>query len=128
MKNSQAVVYLFLLLLICSGGCDNTNYIQGKSLYETNCATCHMPDGSGVSRLYPAINNLKESAVDLDNMPCIIRYGQNKEEYSLEMAGIKTLRDIEINNIINYIINDMNGMDLEYQIDHTRDQLTKCKP
>ena len=87
-----------------------------------------MPDGSGVSRLYPAINNLKESAVDLDNMPCIIRYGQNKEEYSLEMAGIKTLRDIEINNIINYIINDMNGMDLEYQIDHTRDQLTKCKP
>lgn len=85
-----------------------------------------MPDGSGVSRLYPSLQGIPDEETRLSSLPCIVRYGQNKEAYSLEMAGIPSLTDIEINNIINYILNDLNGLDIEYRIDNTRTQLNDC--
>jgi hypothetical protein len=85
-----------------------------------------MADGSGVSKLYPALNALSNSDVDIHNLACIIRYGQNKEKYSLEMAGIKDLTDIEINNIINYILNELNDYKEEHSIDSTKQQLANC--
>jgi len=86
-----------------------------------------MPEAEGVAKLYPAINKLKNTDVNLDDLPCIIRYGQNKESYSLEMEGLKNLSSIEINNIINYLLNDINGIEVEYSIDRTRENLENCK-
>lgn len=117
---------LFLIAALATNSCDYTNYKQGKLLYESNCATCHMTDGSGVARLYPSLRS--DEALDFlpEEMPCIIRYGQNKDAYSLAMVGISDLTDIEINNIINYILNDLNDMEMEYRIDQTRKLLENC--
>lgn len=125
---SKSITSCFLILAIALlFSCDNTNYKQGQLLYESNCATCHMPDGTGVSKLYPSLNNIKNNDINIINLPCIIRHGQNKEEYLLEMEGLDHLTDIEINNIINYILNDLNKFDKEYQIDETRMILTQCE-
>lgn len=88
-----------------------------------------MTDGSGVSELYPALNNIRNSKLNISEMPCIIRYGKQSETSVINMQGLNHLRDIEINNIINYILNDLNSdISVEFQIDSTRSQLDKCKP
>ncbi len=125
MRINRFIILLIIALYTIS--CDHVNYQQGKILYDTNCSTCHMKDGSGVAKLYPALNKFDRSQIDIEMLPCIIRYGQNKDKYSLEMVGIKSLTSIEINNIINYILNDMNQLNVEYRIDQTRAQLDNCQ-
>lgn len=128
MTQSPKFYWLSLVLLAyLISSCSDSKYPQGEALYLANCSTCHMPEAEGVAKLYPAINKLKNTDVNLDDLPCIIRYGQNKESYSLEMEGLKNLSSIEINNIINYLLNDINGIEVEYSIDRTRENLENCK-
>lgn len=70
-----------------------------------------MEDGAGLKMLIPPLakaDYLKENQASL---PCLIKNGikgpiiVNGKEYSTEMAGIPSLNDIQINNIINYINN-----------------------
>jgi mono/diheme cytochrome c family protein len=124
MRNKLFVLGLCALPFI---SCDYTTYQQGKLLYETNCATCHMPDGSGVAKLYPALNDLKSKKNIIQEIPCIIINGINKPESSLAMAGIKNLSSFEINNIVNYLVNDLNKIDQEFIISETQESLSNCK-
>ena len=114
------------MITIVNYSCQESKYVQGKQLYDFNCSSCHMLDGSGVAKLYPSLNPLDTSRVQLSDMPCIIRNGLSSEGSVLHMQGIKSLKDIEINNIINYILNDLNNLDVEYQIDDTRRILQNC--
>jgi len=126
-QNPKAYCLVFLFLVYCLTSCSDVKYSQGEALYLANCSSCHMPEAGGVAKLYPALNDLRNSDVKLDALPCIIRYGQNKDIYSLEMEGLKNLSSIEINNIINYLLNDINGIELEYSIDRTKGNLQNCK-
>jgi len=106
--------------------CDYVNYKQGQGLYKTNCVTCHMEDGSGVAELYPALNNMDNSQAYFEAIPCIIRNGLNREASVIEMAGLKHLSEVEINNIVNYLINDMNKLNIEQTIQQTTSILSNC--
>lgn len=123
--------YLFVLSLFCliilSENCNYTNYQQGKVLYETNCAVCHMADGSGVAKLYPSLNKLSESGINPQSIPCIIRNGLQRDGSVIEMAALAELSDVEINNIVNFIAFDMNKIESEITIAQTKELLNKCK-
>ena len=123
----KILAFVGCISLLIYVSCNYTNYVQGQQLYESNCATCHMSDGSGVSELYPALNQFKNSMFKVSDMPCIIRNGLQREGSLIEMAGLKHLSDVEINNIVNFIVNDMNKMGLEQSIEQTSHNLNACK-
>ncbi len=112
-----------LILLVFFTACDYVQYQQGKDLYVTHCAHCHMEDGSGVEDLYPA---MKDMDVRIDELPCIITQGINHPETLLEMVAIEGLSDVEVSNISNYIMSDMNGRNEELTIKRTKTLLSQC--
>ena len=85
-----------------------------------------MADGSGVARLYPALNDLDTSRVKINSLPCIIKNGIQSDTSAIQMIGLAHLSDVEINNIINYILNDMNGIRVEMPIIDTKEYLKNC--
>ena len=95
------------MLLILT--CEYQPYSQGKVLYDFHCANCHMQDGSGLRGLIPPLANADYLKNYQEDLACIMRYGLkgeilvNGKKYDTEMAGIPTLNDVQINNIINYI-------------------------
>jgi len=117
------------LLTICIFviiACNHLTYTQGKALYESNCAQCHMPDGTGVGDLYPALNELGNQ-YDYSIISCYIINGKKSEESLIEMVPIKGLSDIEISNIINYVHTEINGMDGEIAIKDIRAKISTCR-
>jgi len=123
---------LFLLLIVALSAmiissCDYVNYQQGQQLYNTNCVTCHMQDGSGVAELYPTLNKMESSDNYIEAIPCIIRNGLQRDGSLIEMVGLSHLSDVEINNIVNYLVNDMNNLKKQQTIQKTSSILSKCK-
>jgi mono/diheme cytochrome c family protein len=99
---------LFILLILFTS-CGNTQYPQGKILYENFCVSCHMPDGKGLKSLIPTLVKADYLLENPLKTACIIRYGLkdtimvNGNQYTQEMAAIPVLSDFEIANIMNYI-------------------------
>ena len=100
---------LLFIILILFNACGNTQYPQGKILYENFCVSCHMPDGKGLKSLIPTLVEADYLIENPLKTACIIRYGLkdtimvNGNQYSQEMAAITVLSDFEIANIMNYI-------------------------
>ena len=103
--------FIGLLIIVLISNCDYQPYSQGAELYNHFCANCHMEDGKGLKMIIPPLANadyLKNKQVEI---PCLIKNGikgpiiVNGKTYQTEMAGIPSLNDIQINNIINYINN-----------------------
>ncbi|MEZ4984424.1 MAG: cytochrome c [Saprospiraceae bacterium] len=90
-------------------GCNETDFQQGKALYDIHCANCHMDDGTGLRGNIPPLAHADYLIQHTQQLPCIIRYGiqdtitVNGITYNTPMAGIPSLTDIQITNIINYI-------------------------
>ena len=124
MNKTTLVFVLAIISVIIS--CQQTNYPYGERIFKANCASCHMEDGLGVARLYPA---LKSSSIDSihTNLPCIIRYGVSDTSSILNMDGLPHLSDVEITNVINYILTDLNAIDITVDINIIRDQFLDCK-
>jgi len=120
MRKISVAIAFFLFI-----ACNYNTYKQGKDLYESNCAQCHMPDGTGVGDLYPALTKLGPD-YDYGMITCYILNGKKSENSLLEMVAIKGLTDIEINNIINYVRAGMNGLKGEVSIADTRKLIPEC--
>jgi mono/diheme cytochrome c family protein len=90
-------------------GCDENPYNQGEYLYGNFCANCHMDDGTGLQTLIPPLANSDFVREHPEALPCLIRNGikgklvVNGKEFSTEMAGIPSLTEFEITNILNFI-------------------------
>jgi nitrite reductase (NO-forming) len=82
---------------------------RGKSVYEAQCISCHMPEGEGLEGVFPPLAkspNLlsKEKLVQtiLKGVRGAIQLGG--KEYNGEMASI-ALSDQETADVINYVRN-----------------------
>ncbi|MBX2965429.1 MAG: cytochrome c [Cyclobacteriaceae bacterium] len=89
-----------------------TNYYrQGEQLYTKNCSNCHQPNGSGLGRVYPPINQSDYMQENFEQVLCLIRNGTqggltvNGTHYNQAMPGVPSLTDIEIAQIATYIYN-----------------------
>jgi cytochrome c551 len=85
--------------------------IEGKALYEANCANCHQSNGSGLGKLIPPINQSDYFLADISRTAKIIKYGQKGEitvngvVYNQEMPANSRLTNIEIAHIMTYLYN-----------------------
>lgn len=81
----------------------------GKKLYELNCLTCHMADGSGVPGMYPPLirteivlgpeNELIKTVLFGLEGPVVVK-GKN---YNQLMPAQEHLSDRQIADILNYV-------------------------
>lgn len=82
---------------------------RGKTVYEANCMSCHMPDGAGLEGTFPPLAKSKNLA-DKNRMIKVILQGMkgpvkvNGVEYDSQMAGV-SLTDKEVSDVLNYIRN-----------------------
>lgn len=82
---------------------------RGKTVYETNCMSCHMPEGTGLEGTFPPLVKSKNLA-DKNRLIKVILIGMrgpvkvNGVDYNGEMAGI-SLSNEQTADVANYIRN-----------------------
>ena len=85
--------------------------LRGKELYAQECQICHMPEGEGMTGIYPPLaktDYLKQPTPFLIN---IILKGQSGEivvngaTYNTPMPAQDYLTDEKVSDILNYIRN-----------------------
>lgn len=85
--------------------------IEGKALYEANCANCHQKNGTGLGKLIPPIYQSDYFLEDIPRTAKIIKHGQKGEItvngvlYNQEMPANTRLTNIEIAHIMTYLYN-----------------------
>ena len=113
-QSSAIAIIVFALILGINISCQFTPESQGKLRYERHCSSCHMDDGNGLKSLYPTLSNSDYLNENIEQLACIIKNGirgkikVNGVEFSEEMAGNKRLNDVDIANIINYVMQEFN--------------------
>jgi len=128
--NTRAAFVFTLMVLI---GCDYKPRNQGRVLYEKECQSCHMENGQGLGKLIPPAANSDYVVNHREDLACLIRNGiegeiiVNGQNYSGAMDGNSQLTEIEINNLVHYILVDLNQQKDPYQISEVRAQLERCK-
>jgi len=106
-KSRHTAVFLVVMILLAA--CGKTEYKQGQNLYTQYCANCHMDTGRGLGKLIPLLANADWLKNNQEQLACIIHNGMegpivvNDTTYNQVMAGIPTLSEFQITNIINYI-------------------------
>ncbi len=82
---------------------------RGKTIYETSCITCHMPEGTGLEGVFPPLVKSKNLA-DKNRLIKVIVQGirgpakVNGVDYNGEMAGT-VLTNEKVADVANYIRN-----------------------
>lgn len=93
---------------------------RGKDVYEAQCASCHMADGTGVDNVFPPLANtgrltdkaqLVKAVLEGVSGPITV----NKKEYDMEMIGI-SLTDEEVRDVLNYIRNSWGNKAAEIKL------------
>ena len=121
MKPNNCTLILLFLLALCTS-CNNNPYAKGEEIYVSRCASCHMPDGSG---LVGNIPSLTESALAANNanLVCVILNGIKAEP--LEMPA-QDLEVIPLTNLVNYINHQFKGKTEEVRLDSIKIWIKKC--
>lgn len=91
---------------------------RGKEVYADMCATCHMPNGKGVSKVYPPLANSDYLMENRKASIQAIKYGLrgkivvNGVEYKGIMANLGLYED-EVADVMNYITNSWGNKNSE---------------
>lgn len=81
----------------------------GGKIYAQICAACHMPNGSGVPAMQPALVGSKVVAGDTDQLIRVLLNGPaaalpaDREKYSNVMPPFNVLSDADLASLINYL-------------------------
>ena len=114
----QLLLYLFVLSCLVLGAQENeseasllTQSIErGSLLYQDFCVTCHLPDGKGVKKVFPPLDNSDFLTTKRTESIRAIKFGQKGEilvndvVYNSVMVS-PGLSDDEIADVMNYILN-----------------------
>lgn len=92
-----------------------------------------MEEGQGLGSLIPPVANADYVVANREELACIIRNGIGGElevngiRYEGEMEGYSRLTEIEISNLVHYLLVDMNHQERAYEISEIRAQLEACQ-
>lgn len=92
-----------------------------------------MENGQGLGALIPPVANADFVLNNMEQLACIIKYGMQGEitvngvVYNDQMEGNARLTDVEINNIIYYILVELNGQNKSFEIGDVKAHLDACK-
>lgn len=131
---------LFINLIILFASCQSKEEImyqqyvvEGRSIYEKNCANCHQNDGSGLRDLYPALAKTDLwTRVAPQQLVCIIKQGQkgeikvNGKSYVGYMPANTKLEAIDIAELVTFM-KDSWGDKKIYSFDEARAALKNCR-
>lgn len=121
-----------LVVFVVLASCDYKPRNHGRVLYERHCQSCHMEDGVGLRGLFPPVANADYVIDHKEDLACIIRHGMdtpvtvNGKEYSGEMTGNSQLTEVEVSNLVFYILRELNQQDSTFTIEDIRAQLKAC--
>ncbi|MFA0963086.1 cytochrome c [Roseivirga sp. BDSF3-8] len=108
--------------------------IQGKTLYNTECAQCHQEDGSGFAQLYPPLKDSDYLQESPGRTICLIKNGLsgeitvNGKTYSQAMPAHDLLTDLEIAEIMTYLYTEWGTPDQQrlYPVKEVTSVLQNC--
>jgi len=130
--------FLFLLIIGLVACVENhqikkEQYINaGRNLYQFKCGNCHGVNGEGLAKLIPPLKNSDYLLHNTDTVPCIMTLGisgpitVNGVEYNQPMAGHPELRNLEIAEIITFLMNEFNQVDTLITDQQVREFLAEC--
>jgi nitrite reductase (NO-forming) len=93
---------------------NNAARLNGKAVFDANCAACHLADGKGVPGVFPPLANsdfFQQRPYEMAHIVLNGRSGEivvNGEHYNSVMPP-QDLNDTQIADVINYISMAMNG-------------------
>lgn len=132
MSHKRCAWIILALLGAAFIGC-HLPYEQGRELYVSACANCHMEDGSGLAELIPPLHGSDLVMRNPDLLPCLVRYGMegpvtvNGITYNQIMAPVTGLNNVELANILNYIQYQWGDPDRFYSPDEISRILEGCE-
>ena len=136
MKLQYTTLLLLFIFTSCNSQNKKTNSDLSKSIekgalvYQDFCMSCHLPNGEGVSKVFPPLANSDYVKNKREASLRAIKYGQKGEiivngvTYNGVMAPLG-LTDEEIANVMNYISNTW-GNKNEMLI--TSEEVSKIQP
>lgn len=82
--------------------------VSGEDVYLNNCAECHMPDGSGVPNMQPALLGSPIVAGDPARLEAVIRAGSaalrdRQSDFQNEMPPFGFLSQDEVKAVMDYV-------------------------
>jgi mono/diheme cytochrome c family protein len=130
---------LFISLVVLFASCQSKEEImyqqyvvEGRAIYEKNCANCHQSDGRGLRDLYPALAKTDLwKRVNAKQLVCIIKQGQkgeikvNGKTYSGYMPANTKLEAIDMAELVTFM-KDSWGNKKIYTFDEARAALKIC--
>lgn len=105
---------------------------EGQRLYATHCASCHGEQGEGLRRLMPPLAGSDYLARHRDELPCLIRKGQqgrivvNGVTYDQVMPAHDDLTDSQITNILNFVHTAWGNQGAKHTISEVSQLLEAC--
>jgi mono/diheme cytochrome c family protein len=82
---------------------------RGRALYNQACASCHMPDGSGVAEQQPALAGSAVVAGPPARLIRLLLHGaadalpENRQKYWSQMPTFETLTDVQIADVLTFV-------------------------
>ncbi|HLP94978.1 MAG TPA: cytochrome c [Saprospiraceae bacterium] len=113
-------------------GCEQQPYQIGQRLYQAQCANCHMDNGVGLGALMPPLAGSDYLSSHRQSLPCIIRHGLqdtiqvNGRVYAEQMPGNKNLSEIQITNVLNYVLQSWGNKITPYTLEEVQQALDQC--
>ena len=133
---------LFILVTMVGLGCSanrehkikKLQYInRGRTLYQVHCGNCHGTEGLGLAKLVPPLKNPNYLIENLNDLPCIIKNGASGETivngviFNHPMPGNPNIKNLEIAEIITFLVNKFNDIDTLITDQDVRKSLEKCQ-
>lgn len=107
--------------------------VEGRTLYEQNCANCHQSDGKGLRDLYPPLANTDLwKRISNQQLVCIIKQGQrgeikvNGKSYAGYMPANPKLEAIDIAEIVTFMQESWGNKQI-YSFDAAKAALKNCR-
>ncbi|MDX1910998.1 MAG: cytochrome c [Saprospiraceae bacterium] len=123
---------LFWSICLLATACDQQPYRMGERLYKTHCANCHLDKGEGLGALIPPLAGADYLVKHRDRLPCIVRHGLsdsivvNGKSYAEQMPANNQLSDIQIANVLNFILHSWGNNAAPYTFEEVQNILKQC--
>ncbi|HAD12605.1 MAG TPA: cytochrome c class I [Saprospirales bacterium] len=127
----------WLIIFVCGllgyTSCQQQPYQIGQRLYQSQCANCHMDNGAGLGALIPPLAGSDYLTAHRNNLPCVIRHGLadtivvNGQMYAERMQGVKDLSEIQMTNVLNYILQSWGNQIPPFTLEEVQKALQSCK-
>jgi mono/diheme cytochrome c family protein len=92
-----------------------------------------MDNGAGLGALIPPLAGADYLTSHRNELPCVIRHGLkdtiyvNGQIYAEQMQGIKSLNEIQITNVLNYILQSWGNQGKPFTLEEVQKALQTCK-